>query len=86
MSPADTPTVARLLRDYAQRTALRRGNPNRSKAYSRGADTSIRTPIQSRELDHMHCGVEARSTSAVNRRSNLTPHRRPILTPSSGGF
>ena len=22
----------------------------------------------------------------VNRRSNLTPHRRPILTPLSGGF
>ncbi|MCK1673189.1 hypothetical protein [Bradyrhizobium sp. 150] len=22
----------------------------------------------------------------VNRRSNLTPYRRPILTPSSGGF
>ena len=23
---------------------------------------------------------------AVNRRSNLTPYRRPILTPLSGGF
>jgi DNA polymerase (family 10) len=36
---ADTPTVIRLLREYAQRTALRGGNPYRSKAYSRAADS-----------------------------------------------
>lgn len=39
MSKADTQTVARLLREYAQRTALRGGNPYRSKAYSRAADS-----------------------------------------------
>lgn len=36
---ADTQTVARLLREYAQRTALRGGNPYRAKAYSRAADS-----------------------------------------------
>jgi DNA polymerase (family 10) len=36
---ADTPTVAKLLREYAQRTALRGGNPYRSKAYSRAAES-----------------------------------------------
>jgi DNA polymerase (family 10) len=36
---ADTKTVATLLREYAQRTALRGGNPYRAKAYSRAADS-----------------------------------------------
>jgi DNA polymerase (family X) len=36
---ADTQTIARLLREYAQRTALRGGNPYRAKAYSRAADS-----------------------------------------------
>jgi DNA polymerase (family 10) len=36
---ADAQTVARLLREYAQRTALRGGNPYRAKAYSRAADS-----------------------------------------------
>ncbi|QHO73625.1 DNA polymerase/3'-5' exonuclease PolX [Bradyrhizobium sp. CCBAU 051011] len=36
---AETQTVARLLREYAQRTALRGGNPYRAKAYSRAADS-----------------------------------------------
>jgi DNA polymerase (family X) len=36
---ADSQTVARLLREYAQRTALRGGNPYRAKAYSRAADS-----------------------------------------------
>jgi DNA polymerase (family X) len=36
---ADTQTVAQLLREYAQRTALRGGNPYRAKAYSRAADS-----------------------------------------------
>jgi DNA polymerase (family 10) len=39
VATADTHTVARLLREYAQRTALRGGNPYRSKAYSRAADS-----------------------------------------------
>jgi DNA polymerase (family 10) len=34
----DARTVASLLREYAQRTALRGGNPYRAKAYSRAAD------------------------------------------------
>ena len=29
---------------------------------------------------------DAARDAAVNRRSNLTPYRRPILTPLSGGF
>src|SRR5437588_3205767 len=36
---ADTQQVAKLLREYAQRTALRGGNPYRAKAYSRAADS-----------------------------------------------
>jgi DNA polymerase (family X) len=35
---ADSQTVAKLLREYSQRTALRGGNPYRAKAYSRAAD------------------------------------------------
>jgi DNA polymerase (family 10) len=35
----DARTVASLLREYAQRTALRGGNPYRAKAYSRAADS-----------------------------------------------
>ena len=39
MPRADTKTVANLLREYALRTTLRGGNPYRSKAYSRAADS-----------------------------------------------
>jgi DNA polymerase (family 10) len=39
VSEVDTQTVAKLLREYAQRSALRGGNPYRSKAYSRAADS-----------------------------------------------
>jgi DNA polymerase (family X) len=39
VSKADTQKVAKLLREYAQRSALRGGNPYRSKAYSRAADS-----------------------------------------------
>jgi DNA polymerase (family X) len=36
---AEAQEVAKLLREYAQRTALRGGNPYRAKAYSRAADS-----------------------------------------------
>src|SRR5215831_5404702 len=39
MPKADAKTVAKLLRECAQRTALRGGNPYRAKAYSRAADS-----------------------------------------------
>nr|WP_311966882.1 helix-hairpin-helix domain-containing protein [Bradyrhizobium australiense] len=39
MAVADTRTVAGLLPEHAQRTALRGGNPYRAKAYSRAADS-----------------------------------------------
>ncbi|MCK1757644.1 DNA polymerase/3'-5' exonuclease PolX [Bradyrhizobium sp. 137] len=39
MPVLDTRAVAALLREYAQRTALRGGNPYRAKAYSRAADS-----------------------------------------------
>jgi len=39
MASTDTQTVARLLREYAQRTALRGGNPYRAKAYLRAAES-----------------------------------------------
>lgn len=39
MPAADNQTVAKLLREYAQRSALRGGNPYRAKAYSRAADS-----------------------------------------------
>jgi DNA polymerase (family 10) len=38
MAKTDTPAVAKLLREFAQRSALRGGNPYRAKAYSRAAD------------------------------------------------
>ena len=39
MGVAEARQVAKLLREYAQRTALRGGNPYRAKAYSRAADS-----------------------------------------------
>jgi len=39
MPSLDARDVASLLREYAQRTALRGGNPYRAKAYSRAADS-----------------------------------------------
>ena len=38
MGKTDTQTVARLLREYAQRTSLRGSNPYRAKAYATAAD------------------------------------------------
>ena len=47
MPKADAHTVAKLLREYAKRTALRGGNPYRAKAYSRAADslTALAEPL-----------------------------------------
>src|ERR1044072_2918953 len=47
MPSLDARAVASLLREYAQRTALRGGNPYRSKAYSRAADSlsALATPL-----------------------------------------
>jgi DNA polymerase (family 10) len=44
----DTQEIARLLREYAQRSALRGGNPYRAKAYSRAADSlaALAVPIE----------------------------------------
>jgi DNA polymerase (family 10) len=39
MAKTDTQTVARLLKEYAQRTSLRGGNPYRAKAYLTAADS-----------------------------------------------
>lgn len=43
-----TREIAKLLREYAQRSALRGGNPYRAKAYSRAADslTALAVPIE----------------------------------------
>src|SRR5882672_11491325 len=38
------------------------------------------------EKERSLISTRTRQALAVNRRSNLTPHRRPILTPLSGGF
>jgi DNA polymerase (family X) len=48
VAKADTQTVAKLLREYAQRTALRGGNPYRSKAYSRAVDSlaALAVPLE----------------------------------------
>jgi len=47
VAAADSRTVAKLLREYGQRTALRGGNPYRAKAYSRAADslTALAVPL-----------------------------------------
>ena len=39
MASVDVRTIVSLLREYAQRTALRGGNPYRAKAYTRAADS-----------------------------------------------
>lgn len=48
MPKAGTLEIARLLREYAQRSALRGGNPYRAKAYSRAADSlaALAVPIE----------------------------------------
>jgi DNA polymerase (family X) len=47
VAAADSQAVAKLLREYAERTALRGGNPYRAKAYSRAADSlaSLAVPL-----------------------------------------
>jgi DNA polymerase/3'-5' exonuclease PolX len=49
MPKADAQQVVKSLREYAQRTALRGGNPYRAKAYSRAADslTALAEPLYS---------------------------------------
>ncbi|MDF0515782.1 helix-hairpin-helix domain-containing protein [Bradyrhizobium yuanmingense] len=47
MPVLDTRAVAGLLREYAQRTALRGGNPYRARAYSRAADSLAALPTRS---------------------------------------
>jgi len=46
----DTPTIARLLLEYAQRTSLRGGNPYRAKAYAQAANSLL---ALSRPLDRI---------------------------------
>ena len=41
MTVLDTSSVAALLREFAQRSALRGGNPFRAKAYARAADNLL---------------------------------------------
>src|ERR1700722_1242475 len=41
MTALDASAVARLLREFGQRTALRGGNPFRAKAYARAADNLL---------------------------------------------
>lgn len=50
MPPLDARGVASLLREYAQRTALRGGNPYRAKAYSRAADSLAALAVPLDEL------------------------------------
>ncbi|WP_143749060.1 helix-hairpin-helix domain-containing protein, partial [Mesorhizobium sp. WSM3868] len=47
MSKTDPRTVASLLREYAHRSSLRGGNPYRTKAYLRAADslTALSQPL-----------------------------------------
>ena len=44
MPKTDVRTVANLLREYAQRMSLRGGNPYRTKAYFRAADSLAALP------------------------------------------
>jgi DNA polymerase (family 10) len=44
---AEAQQVAKLLREYAQHTALLGGNPYRAKAYSRAADSLAALAIRS---------------------------------------
>jgi DNA polymerase (family X) len=60
---ADTQTVARLLREYAQRTALRGGNPIRAKAYSRPADSLSVLVV------HLHVLIEENRRNSRSGRS-----------------
>jgi DNA polymerase (family X) len=48
MAKADASEVARLLREYGQRTALKGGNPYRAKAYTRAAEnlTAVTEPLE----------------------------------------
>src|SRR5215207_8438469 len=50
MAVAEAQQVAKLLREYGQRTALRGGNPYRAKAYSRAADSLAALAIPLKRL------------------------------------
>jgi hypothetical protein len=43
---------------------------------------AVLSPLATIKIVKMHL----KAMSAVNRRSNMTPYRRPILTPLSDGF
>ena len=54
MAGTDTPTIAKLLREYAQRTALSGGNPYRARAYARAADRLAALAVPLDQLVQAH--------------------------------
>jgi len=65
--------------------------PGRTAAAGHFTDEKIDYQIPSREkyemlMNDQIAHLNYNRPCGVNRRSNLTPYRRPILTPLSGGF
>jgi hypothetical protein len=60
MAALDASAIARLLREFGQRTALRGGNPFSAKAYARAADGSAARNAAQRKV-----GVIPRTTLAA---------------------
>src|SRR5205085_749361 len=81
-SSTDTPRVARLLRGYAQRSALRGGNPYRAKAHATGSSAHL-------ELLAFHChttasdGRDPGSDGGSNAEARLVLSRRGSLAVRS---
>ena len=50
MAPLDASAVARLLNEFARRSALRGGNPYRARAYSRAAESLATLTVPLEEL------------------------------------
>ena len=62
---------------------IRMRPPNKARAYIRAV---LDEAFFSEPVDIRAGPANLNGAISVNRRSNLTPYRRPILTPLSGGF
>ena len=78
MSRPDTATVAALLREYGERTALRGGNPYRAKAYRRAAESLGALTVPLDQL--IREGRLAEILPPGSRINAWAPHPEPVGT------
>ena len=80
MAKADAAEIARLLREYLQRVALRGGPPYRAKAYARAADSvsALAVPIKQLIAEN-RLTEKPGGPSRARRRGSIGILSRPII-------